>query len=221
MLPDMGHLARGLLNEWERFAMMYRGLALLAFLGFAARAECDVKIKTEPNTKAPIYSAHNDPICLLPGAPPAEVRYEVLGRVLATKRTYGSVDELSTPMIREAQKLGADALISFEVGQRFKGPLPWRLTSPTGVGTAIKVLPESPKLDCIQAGGKFSVAPVQPSASPQGAVIPTQTPAGLPQKQSDSERRETYADLERLKKMLDEGTLTQEEFDREKAKLLH
>jgi hypothetical protein len=203
--------------------MMYRGLALIVFLGIAARAECDVKTKTEPNTKAMVYSAHNGPICLLPGAPPAEVRYEVLGRVVATKRTYGSVDELAAPMIREAQKLGADALMSFEVGQRFKGPLPWRLTSPTGVGTAIKVLPESPKLDCIGAGGKFDVTPepiVQRSAPQQVPVNPTQPLAGLPQDESASARREKYADLERLKKMLDEGTLTQEEFDREKAKLL-
>jgi len=203
--------------------MMYRGLALLVFLGIAARAECDVKTKTEPNTKATIYSAHNDPICLFSGAPPAEVRYEVLGRVVATKRTYGSVDELSAPMIREAQKLGADALMFFEVGQRFKGPLPWSITSPSGVGTAIKVLPESPKLDCIQAGGKFDVTTesnAQPSAPPQVSLNPTQTLAGLPEDKSASARREKYADLERLKKMLDEGTLTQEEFDKEKAKLL-
>jgi hypothetical protein len=126
-------------------------------------------------------------------------------------------------MIREAQKLGADALMSFEVGQRFKGPLPWRLTSPTGVGTAIKVLPDSPKLDCIQAGGKFNVTPesiAQPSAPPQVSANATKTLSDLPQDESASARREKYADLERLKKMLDEGTLTQEEFDREKAKLL-
>jgi hypothetical protein len=203
--------------------MMYRVLALLVFLGIATRGECDVITKTEPNRKAAIYSAHNEPICLLSGTPPAEVRYEILGRVVATKRTYGSVDELSAPMIREAQKLGADALMSFEVGQRFKGPLPWRLTSPTGVGTAIKVLPDSPKLDCIQAGGKFNVTPesiVQPSAPPQVSAYPTKTLADMPQDESASARREKYADLERLKKMLDEGTLTQEEFEREKAKLL-
>jgi hypothetical protein len=203
--------------------MMHRGLASPLLLSIAATAECGVIVKTEPNRKAKVYSVNNDPICLLPGAPPAEVRYEVLARAVATKRTYGSVDELATPMIREAQRLGADALMSFEVGQRFKGPLPWRLTSPTGVGTAIKVLPESPKLDCIRAGGKFDVSAepiVQPSAHQQGSVTPTQPLASSPQDESASARRQKYSDLERLKKMLDEGTLTQEEFDKEKAKLL-
>ena len=44
----------------------------------------------------------------------------------------------------------------------------------------------------------------------------------------DSNERQTqsttwhdkYAEIERLKKLLDQGALTQEEFDREKAKLL-
>ena len=34
-------------------------------------------------------------------------------------------------------------------------------------------------------------------------------------------RQDKYADLQRLKELLDDGTLTQEEFDREKAKILN
>jgi hypothetical protein len=89
---------------------------------------------------------------MLAGEPPSTVNYEVLGRIVATKRSYGGTDELLAPMGLEARRLGADAIINLQADQRFKGPLPWRVRSPTGDGQAIKVLVGG-DLDCIAAGG--------------------------------------------------------------------
>src|SRR5688500_4995577 len=82
---------------------------------------CGVRAKTSPNLEARVYGVYNGPVCLLAGEPPSNARYEVLGKVVATKRTYGSPDELYGPMVREARRLGADALINLQAGQRFKG----------------------------------------------------------------------------------------------------
>lgn len=183
---------------------------------------CGVRAKTVANRAASVYSAHNSPICLLADLPPDSIRYDVLGRVVATKRSYGSSDELFGPMVREAQKLGADALVNFEAGQRFKGPLPWRITSPTGDSTAIKIVAGSDKFNCTQLGGSMYSAAgpvpegsVQSSPSSSSSINASSTDAG-----SSSGSRDKYSDLERLKKLLDDGALTQEEFDREKARIL-
>jgi len=103
-----------------------------------------------------VSSPHNGPVCLLAGGPPKEVTYDIVGKIVATKRTYGSTDQLTPKMAREARKLGADAIIDLQAEQRFKGPLPWRVTAPTGDGTAIKVRADSPKLNCVEAGGKLN-----------------------------------------------------------------
>ena len=117
-------------------------------------AGCGVRTKTVSNRAAKLYPPNNGIICLLAGAPPTDVKYEVLGRVMATKRTYGSSQELFPKMAIEGRKLGADAIINLQASQKFKGPLPWRVTSPTGDGTAIKITADSPQMDCGHAGGK-------------------------------------------------------------------
>lgn len=121
-----------------------------------AMVGCGTRAKVEADRTAPVHSAHNNKVCLLAGAPPSDVKVVALGRIKATKRTYGGTDELLPVMAREARKLGADAIINLQAEQRFKGPLPWRVTSPTGDGIAVKVLPDSPKLDCLGAGGRLA-----------------------------------------------------------------
>ena len=129
----------------------------LAFVALAASAvaACGTRAKMEPNTRAALYAPNNGPLCLLAGALPSDIRYEVLGRVKATKRTYGSTDQLFPLMAREARKLGADAIINLQAEQRFKGPLPWRVTSPTGDGSAVKIISDEPRFDCTAAGGRL------------------------------------------------------------------
>ena len=103
---------------------------------------------------AQTHPPNNGEVCVLFGPPPTEIQYEVLGRIVATKRTYGSTDELFDPIVREARMIGADAIINLQASQRFKGPLPWRVTSPTGDGQAIKLLPKSPKVELSSFRGK-------------------------------------------------------------------
>ena len=54
-----------------------------------------------------------------------------------------------------------------------------------------------------------------------GTVIDAGESTNSTQANDAVEANDRYADLERLKRLLDDGTLTQEEFDREKAKILH
>lgn len=118
------------------------GLALLL-------ASCGgVVTKTDHRAAAP---AHNHSVCLLPGELPTTYQYVVVGTIKATKRTYGSVDELGAAVANEARHIGADAVINYSASQRFKGPIPWRLTSPTGVGTGVRLV--SGTINCAELRG--------------------------------------------------------------------
>ncbi|MDA0705706.1 MAG: SHOCT domain-containing protein [Proteobacteria bacterium] len=134
-------------------------------------------------------------------------------------------------MAREARQLGADALINLQASQRFKGPLPWRITSPTGDGQAVKVLPDSPKIDCLYMGGRL--------LGPDGAEIRTATrevvseevalrvestkaeiDADLTAGKDPAPRMDLYRELLKLDDLRKQGILTDAEFEAEKKKLL-
>jgi len=186
-----------------------------------------VTAKSSVKRDATLYPPNNGDICLLAGAPTSDVEYEVLGRVVATKRSYGSSDELFVPMALEARKLGADAIINLQASQRFKGPLPWRVTSPTGDGQAIKVLPESPPIECLLAGGRLlgrdglvtqntapkvvSATATQPGTSTDGEVT-SGDDTGL--------KPDLHSELVKLDDLRQQGILTDAEFETEKKKLL-
>ncbi len=129
-----------------------KGLVIICVV--ALLSGCGIRAKSIVDRRATIYAPNNGSICLLAGSPPSDIKYEVVGRVVATKKSYGSSEELLPAMAYEARKLGADAIINLQAGQRFKGPLPWRITSPTGDGTAIKILSDSPPINCSHAGGR-------------------------------------------------------------------
>ena len=194
---------------------------------------CGVVAKSSANKSATLYAPNNGNICLLAGLPSPDVNYEVLGRVVATKRSYGGSDELFAPMAREARRLGADALINLQASQRFKGPLPWRITSPTGDGQAIKVLADSPKINCLQVGGKLigpgggevrgldqEVAPER-ITQPSGIVdIGAGASADLTVEDDTAQRADLYQELLKLDDLRQKGILTDAEFDAQKKKLL-
>lgn len=197
-------------------------------IGFAG-----ARAKTAMVNGASAYPPNAGDVCILTGAPPADVKYEVLARIVATKRTYGGVSELFLPMLREARLIGADAIINLKAGQRFKGPLPWRITSPTGDGQAIKVLPESPGLDCTGIGGELwgLSGPIETSRAPDDGVSDEQGPEkessrsegnGSAIEESDGAARRTdfYEELLELDDLRQRGILTESEFQSEKEKLL-
>lgn len=114
-----------------------------------------IKTKTTLDKNGPAsFQSHHNPVCLLAGSLPSEYKFIDIGRITSTKGTYGGSDEVVAAIAKEARRLGADAVVDLQASQRFKGPLPWRVTSPTGSGIAVKLDTTSPKLDCVAAGGK-------------------------------------------------------------------
>ena len=200
----------------------------VAFLTGVLIAGCGgVTAKSSVDPNATLYPPNNGDICLLAGLPPSDVKYEILGRVVATKRSYGSSDELFLPMALEARKLGADALINLQAEQRFKGPLPWRVTSPTGDGQAIKVAPESPKIECLLAGGKLLglnglVTTIPPTQDvPEKAIQSNESiNAESTAKNDIGSKPDLYTELIKLDDLRNKGILTDAEFATEKKELL-
>lgn len=134
---------------------MHRVLLLVAVFALVGLIGCGVRVKTEPNRYNPYSIPHRNPVCLLSGGVYEKFEYIEIGRIVATKRTYGSVDELYPAMADEARRVGADAVVNLQADIRFKGPLPWRVTSPTGDGTAIKFKNEQLEFNCSQNGGRI------------------------------------------------------------------
>src|SRR5689334_13175120 len=112
-----------------------------------------VVTKTELPRNAAAEPSHTRPVCILEGSLPTEYTFRELGRIKATKRTYGGTDELNRPIADEARRVGADAIINYHADQRFKGPVPWRLKAPTRMGIAVKIT-GGPALDCAALRGQ-------------------------------------------------------------------
>jgi uncharacterized protein YbjQ (UPF0145 family) len=91
---------------------------------------------------------------MLAGGLPDGVNFVEIGRIHATKGTYGERENLMLPMANEARRVGADAIVGLQASERFKGPLPWRVTAPTGDGVAVKITGDS-AFDCVAGGGRL------------------------------------------------------------------
>lgn len=129
-------------------------LVLAAAVGGCATG--GVKTKTElAGGKHAAVTSRTGPVCMLAGDLPEGMHATTIGRIKATKGTYGAVDNLMKPMADEARRVGADAITNLQADQRFKGPLPWRYNAPTGDGHAVKFDGSSPPFDCVQAGGQL------------------------------------------------------------------
>ena len=208
---------------------LFQSVTILC-MGLPAASLAAANAKTILEEGAQTYPPNNANVCVLSGPPPVAIQYEVLARIVATKRTYGSTDELYEPMVREARMIGADAIINLQVGQRFKGPLPWRITSPTGDGQAIKVLSDSSELDCLGVGGKLwgpggQIVPIpnRSSISESPRVIDHGDNGSAANSVSQGEsapKIDLYKELLQLDDLRQRGILTDAEFQAEKKKLL-
>ena len=97
--------------------------------------------------------SHSGQVCLLAGLLPTEFKYHEIGRITATKRTYGGVDEVLRAMADEGRRIGVEAIMGLQAEQKFRGPLPWRYNSPVGDGKLVKLDADSPPLECEKLGG--------------------------------------------------------------------
>ena len=98
----------------------------------------------------------------------------------------------------------------------------------SGWGTALaRGSAVSSRVDSVVSTFEVELASLMTHTSivPDAASITTQPVVAVPtDKQPEVgpiSERDKYSDLERLKKLLDDGALTQEEYDREKAKILN
>jgi hypothetical protein len=128
-------------------------LTLVAAAAALAGCASGVKTKTELVAGAQVAS-RTGPVCLLAGSLPEDVTATRIGRIKATKGTYGERENLMLPIANEARRVGADAVVELQAGERFKGPLPWRVAAPTGDGFAVKFTDAAP-FDCASHGGRL------------------------------------------------------------------
>lgn len=98
--------------------------------------------------------SHSSPVCLLDGPLPADLKYREVGRITASKKTYGTPDEVLLAMADEGRRIGAEAIIGLEARQR-RGVMPWRMSVPANAGTLIKIDAESLPLDCAKLEGRL------------------------------------------------------------------
>lgn len=135
---------------------MNKILILVATAAALAGCATGVKTKTElAGGKGAAVTSRTGPVCMLAGGLPDDVQIISIGKVKATKGTYGSTDNLMRPMADEARRVGADAIINLQADQRFKGPLPWRYNAPTGAGTAVHFVDAAAPFDCAANGGQL------------------------------------------------------------------
>lgn len=124
-------------------------LVAVALVGCAG-----VRTKTEFARGAQV-AARIGPVCLLAGSLPDDVQATRIGRIKATKGTYGETANLMQPIADEARRIGADAVVELQASTRFKSPLPWRVAAPTGDGFAVKFADGAPNFDCQAHGGQL------------------------------------------------------------------
>jgi hypothetical protein len=123
-------------------------LATCVFLHGCASRD-GVVVKASPLSGASVRPASSEPVCLLPGS--INLPHTVVGNVVATKRSYGQVDELAPEVAKSARRMGGNAVFNWTPSQRFKGPVAWRAVAPTGQGLVVFV-PET--FSCTQLGGQ-------------------------------------------------------------------
>lgn len=94
---------------------------------------------------------HSNPVCLLPGALPADLDYTVIGQVRGNRGFFGSFEPVRQVMAEEARSVGADAIANLSMRQKiaFRGIF---ILRPVGEGTAVKIA-NPLAFNCLAQGG--------------------------------------------------------------------
>lgn len=134
---------------------MNKGIAKASLLAASAvtvlLAGCAPTSKAVRVTEGQASQARTGPVCFLKSPMPANVKHRVLGEVSSSKEFYGSVNEILPLMAEEARKMGADAVVNVNTGQKIGL---WAWARPVGTGMAVKL--EKPSdLNCKALGGEM------------------------------------------------------------------
>jgi hypothetical protein len=118
---------------------------------------CSRKIITKVDMNKEIedaFPARTGNVCFLNTIiSPENQPYQIIGQMQSRKGAYGSSHQVFKAMADEARKIGADAVMNGEVGQKFRGLNPFRVVSPTGEGIAIRFTSRTQNFDCEKNGG--------------------------------------------------------------------
>jgi len=98
---------------------------------------------------AQIFEPSLEPVCMLKSPLPSSIKYSIVGKISASKNFYGSVEGLLPLMAQDARRMGADAIIHMETGQKI-GPISW--ARPVGSGIAVRIENKA-DLNCVALGG--------------------------------------------------------------------
>lgn len=98
------------------------------------------------------YNPYEGPVCLIAGLPPAQLQYQVLGKIKQGKDGYGEIEDVIPGLANQARAMGAHAVIQYSASQRF-GLWPWRFVYPFVRGTAVRW--SQPPPDCAAMGGQL------------------------------------------------------------------
>ena len=137
-------------------------LTLFFHNAFAADDASGADASTDPEVEVEIASNKEDSqaivppndvanFCFFSGTPPADAKYTVIKKLKVGKGSYGGVKDILPKFAGHAQKVGADAIISYTGSQRF-GFWPWRMVRPVVRGVAIK-WSDTQSRDCAAMGG--------------------------------------------------------------------
>ena len=97
--------------------------------------------------------SHTDQVCMFDGPLPEGLKYREVGQINASKKTYGSPDEVLLAMADEGRRIGVEAITGLQARQR-RGIMPWRMSVPSNAGVLVKLDPESLPLDCAKLEGQ-------------------------------------------------------------------
>jgi len=124
-------------------------VAAAVLLGLGACTSARVKYETKNQYSPP----RNGPVCVLETGLPESILYESVATIQVSIKHNASQARVAPVMAQKARQLGADAIIKLETELVFRSPLPWAVVGPRGQGLAVRLLPNSPPLDCIAIGG--------------------------------------------------------------------
>jgi len=94
--------------------------------------------------------SHRAKVCVLPGMLPEEFKYTEVGKVTASRSRRDTSEALRLAVVNEARRVGADVVLNLDENAQA-----WDVVRPTTKAIAVRLTPDSPRLECEKLGGKL------------------------------------------------------------------
>lgn len=124
----------------------------VAFSGCSAHSPMILKNTTDVHpTVSERYQAHSNPVLVVEGPLPADIKYQVIATIDVGKIWYSGSDGILVEMARRGREMGADAVINVK---RWRQPSGFAWAAPHGQGQAVKIVDKDKTRD-LSALGKL------------------------------------------------------------------